>query len=79
MKNYFLYTAFLLLPFFCVAQKGETGSIVVRGENGTIQSVTLSESDTSYTIPNSLTDFFENWLNVSTNDQFREVSHVSKK
>jgi bacillolysin len=57
----------------------ETGTIVVRGENGTIQSVTFSESDTSYTIPNSSTDFFENWLNVSTNDQFRETLHVSKR
>lgn len=56
----------------------ETGTIIVWGENGTIQSVTFSESDKSYTIPNSSTDFFENWLNVSTNDQFREVPHVSK-
>ncbi|NQU87364.1 MAG: M4 family metallopeptidase [Mariniphaga sp.] len=77
MKRLALYLTILATPFLCKAQEKEEKTIITKNENGIIQSVEFSETDKNFAIPNTASDFFKEWLNIRSNDQFKNIPHES--
>jgi bacillolysin len=79
MKKLFFYSVLLLIPLLCNAQEKQNGITIRKNKNGMVKYVKFSKLVASNEIPLSSNDFFKKYLNISVNDQFRELPSVREE
>lgn len=79
MKKSLVFIISLALPVLSYSQNQEQQTGIVLENNGIIQSVEFLETETNFEIPKSPADFFNNYLKITSNDQFKQVPHTSKR
>ena len=77
-KNLFsCFLAFSILLSLCQAQEKEKQPVIQKGKNGTISSVEFSAMEKN--IPVTAKAFFNEYLKISPEDQFKNIPHKSKR
>ncbi|MCM4152584.1 T9SS C-terminal target domain-containing protein [Arenibacter sp. N53] len=77
IKITFLLTLFNLI--FGIAQNMTGDAIISKNEKGIVNSVEFSDVIDKTQIPSSGPEFFEKYLEIEVNDEFRVVQHTSKR
>ena len=79
MKKTIILITSLLVCFFSFSQSKEKAGIINKNQKGIITSVEFSSIEEKDKIPSTANAFFEEYLEVDTNDQFEKVQHKSKR
>lgn len=75
MKKLFFTTALLTVAIFCFSQENAKVPLITKDKSGITSSVVFPDSLKDSEVPSSSIAFFKEFLKVTLNDEFKEVTH----
>lgn len=79
MKKLIYAAIFIAVPFLCFSQEKVKEPIITKDKTGIIQSVEFPDGIQTSKVPSSSVAFFNDFLQVSVNDEFRKKPRKEKR
>jgi hypothetical protein len=79
MQKIIFYTTLFLIPVLSNSQNTQKNGKIKKDKKGSIYAVEFSPSMDKNKKPKSSNIFLEEYLEITSNDQFKKVAHKSKK